>query len=578
MVVSLVVLTLATALPAFGAPLTQQQVTLGVVQAFFVGLFYYFSVSPWFANLGFTVLYRPLIGGTLVGLVMGNPIEGMKIGATINVLYLGWISAGGTLPSDPSLAGYLGTALALGAGLDAQTALTLAVPLGILGGITWAIRMSVSPLFVHWADKYAEEGNIRMVGFCNVVPPQILLFIISFFPVFFGALYGVDAVKGVLNAIASINIFGANYSLLGALYIAGGMLGAVGIAMNLRFLFRGAVAAYFFLGFLLATVFQAMGSVKGLEGISQSSIVIIGVVGVALAFLHVTLARGGAPAPTLAKVPERKPSLLTRDDLFRSWATWLFFSHACYNWERLQASAFAHSMTPIIRRLYTTKEEISAALKRHLVFFNTQPDIGDVIHGIVAAMEEERAMGAPIDDDAINSVKTGLMGPLAGIGDTIQQGTVIPITLAIAITMAQQGNILGPILYIIITAAWVWGIGWFLYLQGYLQGRAAVTNILQGGLLSDVITGASVMGNLVMGALVVRFVSVKTPIEITAGGSTFKLQAVLDQFMPNLLPLLLVLLCWWLLNRRVNSLTIVIGIIVVALVGAFPWFGKFGFF
>jgi PTS system mannose-specific IID component len=81
-----------------------------------------------------------------------------------------------------------------------------------------------------------------------------------------------------------------------------------------------------------------------------------------------------------------------------------------------------------------------------------------------------------------------------------------------------------------------------------------------------------------MGALVVRFVSVKTPIEITAGGSTFKLQAVLDQFMPNLLPLLLVLLCWWLLNRRVNSLTIVIGIIVVALVGAFPWFGKFGFF
>ena len=80
-------------------------VSLGL--AFVIGLLYYASESPFFANLGFTVLYRPLVAGTLVGLVMGRPAEGIAIGANINVLYLGWISAGGSLPGDPALAGYL---------------------------------------------------------------------------------------------------------------------------------------------------------------------------------------------------------------------------------------------------------------------------------------------------------------------------------------------------------------------------------------------------------------------------------------------------------------------------------------
>ena len=106
-----------------------------------------------------------------------------------------------------------------------------------------------------------------------------------------------------------------------------------------------------------------------------------------------------------------QPKKLTKSDLIKSFLTWQFFSHANYNYERLQATAFAQAMGPIIRKLYTAKEDISAALKRHLNFFNTEPNFGAVIHGITIAMEEEKANGAPIDDDAINAVKTGLMGP-----------------------------------------------------------------------------------------------------------------------------------------------------------------------
>jgi hypothetical protein len=152
-------------------------------------------------------------------------------------------------------------------------------------------------------------------------------------------------------------------------------------------------------------------------------------------------ARAAAPAvgdaaPAVGGTP---PAVrLTRGDLIKSWALWSFFSHANYNYERLQGTGFAHAMTPIIKRLYSTEDEIRAALKRHLVFFNTEPNFGNVVHGTVIAMEEQRANGAAIDDDAINSVKSGLMGPMAGIGDTLSQSTIAPILLAIGIGIAER--------------------------------------------------------------------------------------------------------------------------------------------
>ena len=106
-------------------PLDADPARMSLLMAIIIGVMYYAALSPWFANLGFTVLYRPLIAGTLVGMVMGQPAEGIAIGANINVLYLGWIGAGGSMPGDPGLAGYLGTALALGGGLDVDASLAL---------------------------------------------------------------------------------------------------------------------------------------------------------------------------------------------------------------------------------------------------------------------------------------------------------------------------------------------------------------------------------------------------------------------------------------------------------------------
>ncbi|OQY20979.1 MAG: hypothetical protein B6I35_09405 [Anaerolineaceae bacterium 4572_32.2] len=547
------------------APVTQEEpMRMNLVMALIIGILYYFSMSPWFANLGFTALYRPLVAGALVGIVMGRPGEGVAIGANINVLYLGWISAGGSLPGDPGLAGYLGTALALGGGLGADAALAVAAPLGLLGSLAWSLRMSTCSIIPHWADKFAEEGNIEKAARSNYIYSQPFLFLIYAVPVMIAAYLGSTAVAEALEWIDANAIW-----VMSGLYAASGMLAALGIALNLKFLFQGNVWPYFFVGFLVTSMMSG-----------SANLLVMAIIGACMAYVHVLFTEGFGSEGVIEGAEERKaPGLLTQNDVFRAFVRWLFFSHSTYNWERMQGMGFMHSMTPIIKKLYKSKEDISAALKRHMVFFNTQPDAGGVIHGIVIAMEEERAAGADISDDAINAVKTGLMGPMAGIGDTLQQGILIPIALSIGMSIALGGNIaqatsgsiLGPIVFIVLMAAGIWGGGWFIWWQGYKQGRAAVTNILRSGTLNRVITGAGVLGNFIMGALVVQFVSLSTSVAFMIGGTPFQIQSIIDSFMPNLLPLLLVLLIWWLVAKKnVSPTTIMIIIILVGVLGSYP--------
>ena len=127
---------------------------------------------------------------------------------------------------------------------------------------------------------------------------------------------------------------------------------------------------------------------------------------------------------------------LSKKEIVLAFWRWTFFSHANYNYERLEATGVVHSFRHIIKKLYgDDPEQYKECLKRHMQFFNTEPHFGGVILGIVLAMEEERANGAPSTDEAINSVKTGLMGPFAGIGDTLWQGTLTPILLAFGISL-----------------------------------------------------------------------------------------------------------------------------------------------
>ena len=212
-----------------------------------MGVVYYLGIigTPWTTVLGSASLFqKPLVAGTLVGLILGHPTEGVIIGAAIQLPYIAFISAGGTIPSDPGLAGVLGTAFAIVGNVDPATAITIAIPFGLLGTVVWVLHMTIDVAFVHMADKAAEQGDLKKVCFLHVVPPQIVAFAISVIPVMLGAYFGADYMARLVAMLSN--------DVLHVLQVIGGVLPALGVAMNLRSISRPNSMAFYMLGFILS--------------------------------------------------------------------------------------------------------------------------------------------------------------------------------------------------------------------------------------------------------------------------------------------------------------------------------------
>ena len=223
---------------------------INIFQAFLIGFIYYMGTNgnPWPTVLGSYIIRQPVVGGTLVGLVLGDPVQGCIIGAAINLPYIAFITAGGALPSDAGLAGTLGTAVALVGKLDPTVAIALAVPIGLLGTIIWVTHMTIDVWFVHMADKAAEESNLDKICFLHIFPPQIIMFLMSVIPVGLGAYFGGDVIKSIIDILQG--------PPLHIMSVIGGMLPALGIAMNMSAMGRKGTLMFFILGFAMSVYFN----------------------------------------------------------------------------------------------------------------------------------------------------------------------------------------------------------------------------------------------------------------------------------------------------------------------------------
>ena len=172
---------------------------------------------------------------------------------------------------------------------------------------------------------------------------------------------------------------------------------------------------------------------------------------------------------------EKKLSKKALNKSFRNW----FYGHlTCFSQEHMQTFGYLCAMLPLVEELYDTREEQTEALKTYSAFFNTEPQLGTVIVGMTAGLEEAKANGEDIDGEMINGIRAGLMGPVAGIGDSLLVGTLIPILLGVALGMSSGGSPLGAIFYIIAYNV-ILPLGMrLLYFKGYELGGKAVEMIV----------------------------------------------------------------------------------------------------
>ena len=278
------------------------------------------------------------------------------------------------------------------------------------------------------------------------------------------------------------------------------------------------------------------------------------------------------------------------------------FLQGSWNYERMQNGGWCYSIIPAIKKLYSKEEDRAAALKRHLEFYNTHPYVSAPVMGVTLALEEERANGMPVDDQTVQGVKVGMMGPLAGVGDPVFWFTVRPILGALGASLALSGSIVGPLLFFVVWNLVRIAFLWYTQEFGYKVGTS-IAKDMSGGLLGKVTEGASILGMFIIGALVQRWVSISfTPVvsqvtqskgayiewdKLPKGAAGIKealsqyaslganglnqtkvttLQQNLDQLIPGLAALLLTLLCCYLLKKKVPPIVIIIALFVVGIV------------
>lgn len=267
---------------------------------------------------------------------------------------------------------------------------------------------------------------------------------------------------------------------------------------------------------------------------------------------------------------------LTNKDLNKVFFRWWLTTELSNSYDRLQGLAFANALQPALKKLYANDEEaFKEALVRHMEFYNSEGITGSMIHGIALSMEEEKANGAQLPGQVITGLKTGLMGPIAGIGDTLIHGTLKPILLALGCTLAMEGSVLGAFIPFLITIISV-GIGLGCIKFGYRLGKESVMKMMKSGMISNIITGASIMGLFMMGALSSTYVKVTTPLEFTIqNANPVIVQDILDQIVKGALPLVAIMtIYWYFTHKGANYNKVIFGLIIFSLIMAF--FGILG--
>lgn len=407
-------------------------------------LYFIGSSTAWSFGVGYYTLYRPVIAGMLTGLILGDVGMGMMAGAIANIVYLDFVSTGGSLKGDPCLTGIIAALSAFVFKINAIEALAVAFPFGFIGILIWKYRLNINIYFVKKMESSNNLNSKSSMFKYNALLPQLLLLVMS----------TMIMIVCFLIMYVLRSYFTAYYEILRkTLFLSGMFLIINSIFINiLRIKDIKIILIYILTCVALFIV---------------NSNIIMYVLLVFLIYNIIIDYKNSSKAKY-----NNNLGIISKTSLFKSWAIWMNFSHACYNFERMQGLAFAHSMKNVICMLYDNESERIQRIRYYTDFFNAEPNLGTPIHGFVISLEEKRANNEENID--INNLKKGMMGVISGLGDSFTQTVLTPIFISFCIYFALSKNFVGTIILALALAFIIIYISYSGFLKGYYNGKSGL--------------------------------------------------------------------------------------------------------
>lgn len=493
--------------------------------------------------IGYTLqgaFQRPIVCAFFFGLVSGQMKECMILGAGIESLYLGLITPGGNVPTDPMAAACVGIPVWLTtSGMAASQAVALAVPVGLLFAILCIVKYLICGVFVEMAEEGAEEVNTGKIMLAAVWIPAAIKAVLGFTIMFLSITGGSAFVQGVLDALP--------VWLTHGLEVAGGILPALGFALTIMVIGRPTYIPLFLIGYFMVQY----------GGLSVMACAIFSIcIALFVTFFQISILdevkEDDFDDDFDDDEEEEKQGILTTADVSKFFMLWWLFCEMPHSYQRMQALALCAAMSPALKKLYPNYEQegedrdaLRAALHRELMYFNTQGIWGSSALGVALSMEEEQAITramSPEDATAsINGIKIGFMGPFAGVGDTIDWGILLYLLIGLGMEACGQGNPAGILPVLIGFPAITIAEGLFFTNLGFSLGRTAIGQLFTSGMIDRLIECTSMIGMLMMGALGNTYVHWTLADE----GA----QATLDSIIPGLLPLISIFVVYFILKN-----------------------------
>jgi len=504
--------------------------------------------------MGDLFLERPVIIGPVVGLICGDVQTGLIVGGTMELIFMGAADIGGSVPSNYAVGSAIGTYFAVAAKLSIEQALLIAVPAALLGSFFELFAKTISVFFVTAAERMAEKSNVKAIARLTHLG-NIAHGLAYAIPVFIAVQVGPDIVKGFMAGIPSwLNL---------GITLAGKTLPALGFALLLNTLSSNKLIPFFFIGFVIAA-YTAMGVL--------GTAVLAALIAVVMMVNRPASADDLDSPDTSGAAGEVKSYLEPGDRKRLFWRS--FGIQSAFSFDRMQAMGFTWGMLPILEREYKDRpEELAVALKRNLTFYNTHPWLSAPPLAIAAEMEIKNARGEEIDPQAIQGIKSALMGPLAGIGDSMFHGTIRPIVGGICASLALAGNITAPFIFFIVLNAIHCVVRWWTLKKGIQLGDR-IFSVFATATFRKFMEGALITGLMAAGALVATWLNFNTPLTYVKDGAQVSIQKMFDGIFPKILPLGLTMLVFFFVRKGVKTTYIMLGIIICSLIlGALKIFG-----